>query len=120
MKALIIEDDKVTRLMFKKLLADFHMDIVEAKDGVDGLMKVEDEGPFDIIFIDWGMPNMNGVEFIEHIKRRADSSSTKLIMVTGNEALDENMMAQSLGIDAYIVKPLELEKITNTINSLMK
>ncbi len=116
-KALVIDDDKVTRMMFSKMLQKLSVDVTEAADGVEGIMMTEDHGPFDIIFIDWSMPNMNGMEFIQHIKRHEDSADTKLVMITGTEVLNADIMAQSLGIHAYLVKPIDSNKIAAIINS---
>jgi len=73
-KALVVDDSKIMRSAVKRVLnqlmiADF--DFVEAKDGEDALAKFNDE--IQIMFVDWNMPNMTGVEFSMEVRKMGNT-----------------------------------------------
>lgn len=101
-KALIIEDDSKIRMLFKRLLEKkFRLEVSEAVDGEHGLEVYKKIAP-DIIFLDIGMPKMNGVEFLSSL-RQADEVTPVVVLTSFNsKEFVEKMVG--LGITGFIIK----------------
>ena len=111
--ALIVDDSGIMRKMVTRSLKETELAqfiFIEAADGVEGLEKFA-AGNIDIIFVDWNMPNMTGVEMSTEV-RRIEKHRVPIIMITTEstvgkveEALDD------AGIDCFIVKPFTTEAL---------
>jgi two-component system chemotaxis response regulator CheY len=78
-RALVIDDSKVMRSMVmqslqKTRLADF--EFIEAQDGADALEKF-DPDEIDIVFADWNMPNMSGIDFVREVRAMTEPSTSR-------------------------------------------
>lgn len=91
----------------------------EAKDGADGLAKLE-AGTYDLILLDWNMPNMNGLEFLKTLRTgKSPNQNVPVIMVTA-EASEENVVAAvQAGINGYILKPLTQATLEDKIKVVL-
>lgn len=118
---LLIEDDYLDVISVKRALAKLKIDhtLYVAHNGVDALsilMGTGESSPAkekvmpDIILLDLNMPKMNGLEFLNIIKKYYSLSNIKVfVMTTSAEEYDRNE-ARRLGISGYILKPLDFEK----------
>ncbi len=119
MKALIIEDEPMVRLLLKRLLTRFFPhSVLEASDGEEGLAIVERERPA-IVFCDIFMPRLDGVGFLERL--RADPEYKDLPVVAISSAKDRDLVLKlvDLRITDYIVKPIELEPTFRRLERLL-
>jgi CheY-like chemotaxis protein len=118
-KILIVEDNRVDRLILKSMLKQYFDVIVEAKDGQDGIQKYKKER-FDIVLTDIMMPNMNGIELIKKIKK-FDRCQHIAVISSANDS-DKLIELIDLGINTFILKPLDkdiiLTKIANLLESI--
>jgi two-component system chemotaxis response regulator CheY len=93
-------------------LADF--EFVEAEDGADALAKFNELKDISIIFADWNMPNMSGIDFAKKIRSSKKNNHIPIIMVTSEKTVGKMNDALSRGgANAYICKPftdVELER----------
>lgn len=118
-KALVVDDSKIMRSAVKRalnqlMLAEF--EFVEAKDGEDALEKFNEE-PIEIMFVDWNMPNMTGVEFSQ-VVREQGNSQIPIIMVTAEKSLGKvDKALNEGGANEYITKPFTADKMRKTIGS---
>jgi len=116
-KALVIDDSKIMRSAVKRtlnqlMLADF--EYVDAKDGEDALDKFNEE--IEIMFVDWNMPNMTGVEFAKAIRERGHKN-IPIIMVTAEKSMGKVDKALSEGgANEYITKPFTADKMHKAIS----
>jgi len=122
LRALVIDDSRVMRNMVmqnlrRASLADF--EFVEAEDGVDGLNKFN-SNDIDIIFVDWNMPNMSGIDFVRKVRSMDNTEHVAIVMVTSEktmskieEALDE------AGANAYICKPFTAEELQKKLEKVI-
>jgi two-component system, chemotaxis family, chemotaxis protein CheY len=121
LKALVIDDSRIMRNMVMESLrrtglADF--EFVEAEDGADGVVKFNPK-TVDIVFADWNMPNMSGIEFVRKV-RLTTKSDVPIIMVTSEKTVAKIEEAlDSAGANAYITKPFTVEYILNKIGPLI-
>lgn len=115
-KALVVDDSKIMRSAVKRaldqlMLADFTY--VEAKDGKDALDKFSNE--IEIMFVDWNMPNMTGVEFTQTIREKGNTN-IPIVMVTAEKSLGKvDKALDEGGVDEYITKPFTADKMKKTI-----
>jgi two-component system chemotaxis response regulator CheY len=103
MKVLIVDDSAMTRMVAKKTLKSMNIDdIVEAEDGVQAFDAFK-QAEFDVVFTDWNMPNMSGLELLQEIRKV--NKTVPIIMVTTEGARNKVVEAIQNGVNDYLVKP---------------
>lgn len=109
---LLVEDDENTRLAITQSLEFYCKKLVSAKDGLEGFeCYFKDE--FDIVITDINLPNLNGLEMLDEIKKRAPH--VRSIIITSYDT-SENMLASiELGAYNYLRKPFKIEELQTTI-----
>lgn len=119
MKALVIEDEPMVRLLLKRLLTRFFPSpVLEAGDGEDGLAMVERERPA-VVFMDIFMPTVDGVAFLERLRARPEFADLPVIAISSARDRDLVLKLRDLGISDYLVKPLELEATCKRLERLI-
>ena len=118
--ALVVDDSGIMRKMVMRSLTQSglaNFTFTEACDGLDALEKFED-GKTNIMFVDWNMPNMSGIDCVRQI-RADEKGHTPIVMITTEstmgkveEALDE------AGVDCYIVKPFTPDVLQKKLQAL--
>ena len=112
LKLLYVEDDEISRLSAKELLANFFTDITTAVDGGEALEKFN-ENDFDIILSDINMPKLNGIDLMHEI-RKLDKEVSIVFLTAENE--DEYLAeGAKIGVDSFIIKPLGLNNLTTAL-----
>lgn len=119
MRALVVDDSRAMRGILRRILADIGFDeIAEAVDGRDGLGKLDVALPPDVVLVDWNMPQMNGLEFVEAVRRDPHFAVLKLMMVTTETELSRVEAALLAGADEYIMKPFTRDAIVEKLELL--
>ena len=119
-RAMIVDDSGIMRKMVirgltQTKLANFAF--IEAKDGADALEKFDPE-QIDMLFVDWNMPNMSGIEFIRAVRTKEKEHTPVVMITTENtmgkieEALDEAK------VDCFVVKPFTPDILTKKLEPL--
>jgi two-component system chemotaxis response regulator CheY len=117
-KILLVDDSRTIRNIQKSVLMQLgHKDIIEAADGLEALEQYKKESP-DLIFIDWNMPNMDGVTLVRKI--REIDKSTPLIMCTTQAEKSQVLEAIKAGVNNYVVKPFMTESLAEKITQTME
>ena len=116
MKVLVVDDSRATRSYMRRMLSEAGWVVVEAGDGQEALQRVADEGPFELAVVDWNMPVMTGIEFVEAVRARADLKAMKLMMMTSNTELDRMARALDAGADDYMMKPFTKEALLERLH----
>ncbi len=116
-RALVVDDSKIMRSAVKRalnnlMLADF--EYVEAKDGEDALNKFNED--IEIMFVDWNMPNMTGVEFAQAIREQGNDH-IPIIMVTAEKSMGKvDKALNEGGANEYVTKPFTADKMHKAIS----
>lgn len=119
MKFLLVDDSKTMRNIWKKVITAINnSETVEAGDGAEGLKAFQEQGPFDMLLVDWNMPNMDGLSMIKKI-READKN-TPIIMVTTEAEKLRILEAIKAGVNNYLVKPFTPNALQAKINETLK
>ncbi|MDD2647677.1 MAG: diguanylate cyclase [Eubacteriales bacterium] len=121
---LIVDDSAMNREVLSLQFRD-SFDIIEAADGTDAIRIIKDcGGNIDIVLLDLIMPEMNGIEVL---KRRAEMDCFRdipVVVITGSNAVEDQLQAFKLGASDYICKPFIPEmikpRISNVLNSTMR
>ena len=106
---LLVEDDANLRRLSRTLLNKAGATVEVAGDGVEGLEALEGK-TFDLIIVDYMMPRMNGVSFIENARKRGQSGT--IIGCTAATLGDDSARMVDAGANAVIGKPLNLHELT--------
>src|SRR3954471_20866204 len=105
MKILLVDDSNTMRRIEKNTLEKMgYTDITEANDGADAINKLAGGG-FELVLMDWNMPNMTGIEALKVIKANPSTKGVPLIMVTSESEKTRIMEAIQAGASSYVVKP---------------
>ena len=115
-KVLIAEDSSVIQNLTKKILQFQNFDISAVKNGKDVLKELE-KNSYDIILLDINMPVMDGMECAKAVRALPDNSKSKIpiIAITGNAKNYSEQDFLNVGINEYLPKPLDFDKLVDTV-----
>jgi len=119
-KILVIDDDRGTVEVIKKILVGQNYEVVTAYDGKEGIEKTKSEKP-DLIVLDIRMPLMNGYEFMQTLRNdvvNTDEPMIPVIVLTAVEKMEKMFKAE--GVKGYLVKPLDPPVLLAEIEELLK
>lgn len=114
-RILVIDDSMMVRTLVGRTLAGAGFSVVEAKDGMEGLQKV-DGADIALIVCDVNMPRMNGLDFLERLATRASAPS--VVMLTTEGQYDLIRRAKALGAKGWIIKPIKPDLLIATVKKL--
>ena len=121
MKMLIVDDSKAIRTFLQHLATELSFKMEEAEDGRDGLNQLinnDPREPFDVALVDWDMPNMNGLELVQLVRRNKSFNSLKVMMVTTQNSMDRVSAALEAGADDFLMKPVTKESLEEKLQIL--
>ena len=118
MKALLIDDSSATRFILGKMLKELGISYVEAADGAQALSVLEREQGIQFCLVDWNMPVMNGLEFVQKTRARKEFDEIKLMMVTTEVEMTKVIQALEAGANEYVMKPFTKEMIEEKLKLL--
>lgn len=113
---LIVEDDKTIRNFMKISLETQGYKVVESADGQNGLTLFYSHNP-DVILLDLGLPDMDGLELISKIR---DSSLVSIIVVSARGRDHDKIEALDLGADDYLTKPFSVAELLARIRVALR
>ncbi|MFN8607929.1 MAG: response regulator [Vulcanimicrobiota bacterium] len=110
-RVLVLDDNELSRGVLHEMLSAMHFDVRQAATGKQAL-QLADEGPFAIVFLDWRMPDMDGFEVARRLQ--ALQPRPKLVMVTAYGREEVLREAESAGLDAVLIKPVNASVLFDT------
>lgn len=105
MNALIIDDSRAMRRVLRQIVEPLGFRVTEAGDGLEGLKRLEELDDVEFALVDWNMPVMTGIEFVQAVRRQIDRRDMKLVMVTTETEPHKMARALMAGVDEFIMKP---------------
>ena len=115
-KILVVDDTKNVQLLLSDFLTSQDFDVLTASDGREALEVVHESDP-DLILLDIMMPNMDGYQFISHLRRE---SSIPVIMITARQQEADIIHGFDLGADDYITKPFRLRELLVRMRAVLR
>jgi len=116
-RILIVDDNDTIRKTLKAILEDEGYTVDLAATGQEAIQKTE-ENAYDIALLDIRLPDMEGVELLKLIKDNVPK--TRKIMLTGYPSMQNAIAALNKDADAYLVKPVDVEKLLSTIKDQLE
>lgn len=107
-KCLIVDDSVVVRKLARMMVEGFGFDVAEAGDGASALEACRSEMPA-LVLLDWNMPVMNGMEFMQALRGMPGGAAVKIVFCTTENNMPAIETALSAGADEYIMKPFDAE-----------
>ena len=118
-KALVVDDNAVNLMVASNVLMQYGIKVEEADSGTMAVKKYYENDEFDIIFMDYLMPDMNGVETIRNIRNLKRNKETIFIALSAN-VTDEIVEAfESAGAHHVMAKPLELKELSEVLRKYL-
>jgi CheY-like chemotaxis protein len=120
LRVLAVDDAPEVLELFKTILNPIGPRCETALSGKDALRLIEEHSgdPFDIIFVDWRMPVMNGIELTREIKRRSQTKQA-VILISGTDWSEVERDAKEAGAAGFLQKPLFPSTLINCINECL-
>jgi len=117
MHILVVDDNATSRMILVRYLESFGFCVGEAASGAESLVElIEAKDPYQLVFMDWKMPHLDGIETTQLIGASKELKITpKVIMVSAYGREEAMEQAQNVGIEAYLVKPVNPSGLLNTI-----
>ena len=117
-RVLVVEDDPGTQSLLRKQLESSGFAVTVAKNGLDGLMKLEAGAP-DVIVCDMNMPELDGIGFVRAIKAMNETRKIPVIFLTASN--DPRHMVDGINVGArfYLTKPFDLNELLWKINRVL-
>jgi DNA-binding NtrC family response regulator len=114
-KILVVDDEKSIRRTLREILEYEKFNVDDAENGIIALKKVG-KNKYDVILLDIKMPQMDGIEVLQHFMKITD---TPVIMISGHGNIDTAVESIKKGAFDYIAKPLDLNRLLITIRNAM-
>jgi two-component system chemotaxis response regulator CheY len=115
-KILIVDDSATVRQQVRLALEQVGFIVIEAVDGQDAVQKIS--GGFNGIVCDVNMPRMNGVEFVEVVKKLPEHASLPILMLTTEGSPELIRRAKAAGAKGWIVKPFKPDQLVAAMQKL--
>ncbi len=119
-RILVVEDSTTTRKMVRSIIENAGYDVVEAVDGIDGLEKLKNNGPFNLMTVDINMPRLNGYGLTSEVRKIPEFKKFPIIMITTRDLEIDKVKGFEAGVDDYIVKPFEPAELLSVIKQYIK
>jgi CheY-like chemotaxis protein len=119
-RLLIVDDSPLIRRMYGLAFYRHKHELVEAENGRQALDVLGASMlPFNLILLDLRMPDMNGVEFIEHVTRRPLFSVPIIVTTAEPESSELLQQARGLGVAAIVKKPWKPQELGDLVQSVL-
>lgn len=110
---LLIEDEARLRGLVAQVLRSEGYEVVEAADGLEGVERFQDSGPFDLLLVDLNLPYLTGVEVCQRVRERQPDQR---IMICSAAIMDDHERELTrLGVHHYLTKPYRAEDLLSHI-----
>jgi signal transduction histidine kinase/DNA-binding response OmpR family regulator/HPt (histidine-containing phosphotransfer) domain-containing protein len=121
-RVLVVDDNEAARLLLGRLLNDLTFNVDSAESGVQALdlldRAVSQGKPYDVLFLDWQMPGMNGIELAEKVRARPYGHMPEMVLVTGYGREEVLRSAEEIGIGNVLVKPVNGSMLFDSVTRL--
>ncbi|MFQ5432294.1 MAG: response regulator [Nitrospinota bacterium] len=119
--ALVVDDYENMRKKLSTELASLGLSVVEAANGIEAIKILRGElaGKIDVVFTDIVMPEMDGFELCEEVRKKPDLRGLPIVVSSTHVDASYVVRALRLGADDYIVKPVKSELVKKVLTRIM-
>jgi two-component system chemotaxis response regulator CheY len=120
-KVLVVDDSELIHNMYQLILKKYQgCVIIKAMNGKEALDKLVIEDGINLILLDINMPVMNGIQFLEVIRKEGKFNHIPIIIISIESKEEDIKKGFQLGAKGYIVKPFKSVMLHNLIDSIME
>jgi two-component system chemotaxis response regulator CheY len=105
------------RKVSRSILERLGYEVAEAEDGAEALARCRAGMP-DLILLDWNMPVMSGIEFIQHLRGLAGRALPKVVFCTTEHDVGHIRAAAAAGASEYVIKPFDYETLHTKLRNI--
>ncbi|MEM6252367.1 MAG: ATP-binding protein [Cyanobacteria bacterium P01_D01_bin.156] len=116
LKILVVDDRWENRAVVKNLLEPLQFNVIEAKNGQEGLKKLLADSP-DLVITDLAMPVMDGFEFLQHVRSADALHQSKVIVSSASVSLEDQQLSLEKGGDAFLSKPVDVGELLDILET---
>lgn len=117
-KILVIDDSRVIRMRVRDMLPQGNFEVVEAKDGVEGMEAIHAQKP-NLIMLDFLLPRMSGWEVFQEIQSRPELQRIPLVLMSGRREEVAEKIQEPFEYFEFIQKPFEQKELIEAIKAAM-
>ncbi len=110
-KILIVDDCSSIRAFLKKLAWKWDIEAIAVGNGEEALEEMSKPDAPQILFVDWIMPGMDGLELIRQIREKQADKVNYIIMMTAKNGAEDIEAGFAAGADDYLIKPLDQNEL---------
>lgn len=116
---LIVEDEDAISTLLEYNFQKEGYDVTIARDGDEALLLATERTP-DLILLDWMLPKLSGVEVCRRLRRRSETNTTPIIMLTARGDETDRITGLDYGADDYVVKPFSTPELLARVRALLR
>jgi len=113
LRVLVVDDEPLIRWSLSELLAESGHSVTEAADGASAVRALSGDGPFDVVLLDYRLPDSNDLNLLSTIRRQMPQSA--VIMMTAYGAPEMTSGALALGAYRVVPKPFEVHDLVSLV-----
>jgi CheY-like chemotaxis protein len=117
-KILVIDDSRVIRMRVRDMLPQGNFEVIEAKDGVEGLDAIRDQRP-NLIMLDFLLPRKSGWEVFQEIQAQPELQHIPLVLMSGRKEEVTEKITEPFEFFEFIQKPFEQKELIEAIKKSM-
>jgi CheY-like chemotaxis protein len=117
-KILVIDDSRVIRMRVKEMLPPGNFDVLEAKDGLEGMNLIRQEKP-NLIMLDFLLPKLSGWEVYQQIQQSIELQKIPLVLMSGRKEEVVEKIPEPFEYFEFIPKPFEQKDLIGAIKAAM-
>ncbi len=117
-KILVVEDSALSRRVITSMFEGDDYNIEEAEDGLEALERLK-QGVPDLVLLDLILPEMDGYQVLDAMKKNDNYKNIPVIMLTSRDALFDKLKGKMSGTDEYLTKPIDKEKLMNIVEKYL-
>ena len=114
---MVVDDSQIVRKIAGRILRSFGFEVDDAENGQIALEKCERQLP-DVILLDWNMPVMTGIEFLQLLRQMEGGSTPAVILCTTETDVEHIREAFEAGANEYIMKPFDVEVLRTKLGRM--
>jgi two-component system chemotaxis response regulator CheY len=116
---LVVEDDPEIRKLLRKFLAKLDFEVTEAGTGRAALRQLGEGEVPALICLDLMLPESSGYEICEHVRKTPRLKHAKVLVISARSMPPDRALAEELGADAYLIKPIRWNSFAATVQELV-
>ncbi|MCB1832195.1 MAG: phosphate regulon transcriptional regulator PhoB [Geminicoccaceae bacterium] len=118
-QVMIVEDELPLQKLLAYNLKAAGYDTVQAFDGDEALMLTEERVP-DLVLLDWMLPQLSGLEVCRRLRRRRETASVPIIMLTARGEEGDRLRGLETGADDYVTKPFSPAEVIARVRAVLR